>query len=277
MNTVVVRTLSGIGFVLIMLGGLLFSKFLFAALIILIMASCMSEFYRMTMGGKFRLTRLFAIFSGVSVFCLLFAYLAFGIPLVWVSLAMMPALALMATSLFAKDKDCFRDFSNIYTGLLYIALPLALSNLIAFNASGEFKGTLLLSFFIVIWCSDIGAFAVGMLFGRNGRKLWPAVSPNKSWAGVWGGLGLAVAGAVVLHLCGLLLPDVTLVHTVILAALMDVAGVFGDLFESQWKRVCGVKDSGNVIPGHGGMLDRFDSTLFAVPVGAVYVAILGLM
>ena len=114
-----------------------------------------------------------------------------------------------------------------------------------------------------------------MLFGKNGKKLFPSISPKKSWAGFWGGLLLSMVAAYVLYLTHLL--QYPLVHCLILAAIMNVAGVYGDLFESQWKREAGIKDSGNVIPGHGGLLDRFDSTLFAMPAGVAYLLLMHLI
>ena len=102
-----------------------------------------------------------------------------------------------------------------------------------------------------------------------------ARSGVKTWAGFWGGLVFAVLAGIVLVWTGLW--TYPWYHAIILAVIMHVAGVFGDLFESQWKRVCDIKDSGSLIPGHGGMLDRFDSALFAIPSGVIYLVILGLL
>ena len=123
------------------------------------------------------------------------------------------------------------------------------------------------------WCRLRCCF--GLLFGKNGKKLFPSISPKKSWAGFWGGLAVAVATAIILNVTGLLV--IPWYHSIILAILMDVAGVYGDLFESLWKRIYEVKDSGKIIPGHGGFLDRFDSAIFAIPVGAIYLMLTGLI
>ena len=140
-----------------------------------------------------------------------------------------------------------------------------------------FDGTLMLAFFIVIWASDTGAYCFGMLFGQKlwPAKLCPAISPKKSWAGAVGGMVASLLAAYILKLVGWL--PYSLVHVLILAAVMNVLGVFGDLFESLWKRQAGVKDSGNLLPGHGGLLDRFDSSLFAMPAGYVYLLLNGLI
>ena len=208
-------------------------------------------------------------------FCIVFSVYAFHIPIKFTAVIALALVGLMSSSLFVEDKEDFHLFSNLYTGLFYIATPLGLSNLIVFDAEGNFSGLLMVCFFCIIWASDVGAYCFGLLFGKNGKKLCPAISPKKSWAGFWGGLACAVLVSVVLKLTGLF-PH-PMVHCVILAVIMDIAGVFGDLFESQWKRIYGFKDSGSIIPGHGGMLDRFDSTIFAIPAGTAYLAILELL
>ena len=254
---------------------LLINGYLFAALIVFSMCAMMVEFYRMTMGKSYKFSRALAIGAGVILFLLLYFCKAFHMPGKYVALAIIPILIVMFNSLLVKDKSEFTKFAFIYTGLLYIAVPMSLSNLLAFR-EGTFSGLLLLCFFIIIWCSDIGAYILGSLFGQKyGKKIAPEISPKKSWIGFWGGLLFAVLAAMILHWTGLL--SFPLVHCIILAVLMHGSGVAGDLFESMWKRCCNVKDSGNLIPGHGGMLDRLDSTLFAMPVGAIYLALFNLI
>lgn len=275
MNNTVTRTISGIGFLAVVLGGLLVNQYLYAALFLLMMGTMLYEFYRMTMGQAYRYSQILAILLGITAFSLVFSVFAFGLDIRFLSINAILLLAIMITSLFAKDKTDFKSYGFIYTGLLYIAVPLTLSNFIMFDKAGGFSGLMMLSFFCIIWASDVGAYCFGLLFGKNGKKLFPTVSPKKSWAGFWGGLLLALVTGGILYWTHLL--DFPLLHCLILAAIMNVTGVFGDLFESQWKRVCDIKDSGNLIPGHGGMLDRFDSALFAIPAGVIYLVIIGLL
>lgn len=275
MNNTVVRTLSGAVYGALIFCSLLINGYYFAALIVFSMCAMMVEFYRMTMGESYKFSRALAIGAGVILFLLLYFCKAFHMPGKYVALAIIPILIVMFNSLLVKDKSEFTKFAFIYTGLLYIAVPMSLSNLLAFR-EGTFSGLLLLCFFIIIWCSDIGAYILGSLFGQKyGKKIAPEISPKKSWIGFWGGLLFAVLAAMILHWTGLL--SFPLVHCIILAVLMHGSGVAGDLFESMWKRCCNVKDSGNLIPGHGGMLDRLDSTLFAMPVGAIYLALFNLI
>ena len=229
------------------------------------------------LGGLFRLPRALAIASGVIFFGLLFCFFSYDIPPKLIALGMVPVTATMVSLLFDKDrKGHLRDFSHIFTGLVYIAVPLSLSTFIALK-DGSFSCMLLICFFVIIWCSDIGAYTIGMAFGQKegSRKLCPDISPKKTWTGFWGGLAFSILAAIVLKLTGLV--DIHWLHCIALAVVMHVAGVLGDLFESAWNRDFGVKDSGKAIPGPGGLLDRFDSTLMAVPVGTIYLALFNLL
>ena len=132
---------------------------------------------------------------------------------------------------------------------------------------------------IIIGCvtCDTCAYCIGKLIGHKfiSSKPFPEISPKKTWVGFFGGLLFCMVSAIVIKLTGIF--DYHWGHCIALAALIHVGGVFGDLFESLWKRHFGFKDSGNIIPGHGGMLDRFDSTLIAMPLGAIYLSIMGLL
>ena len=275
MNNTVVRTFSGIAFLVVVLAGLLINKYLFAVLLIAMMGTMLYEFYRMTMGTRYRLMQGLTIGFGVLAFLSLFLVCAFGLDRNLLAVNILLLIALMVGTLLVKDKKDFRSFAFLFMGLLYIAVPLTLSNLVVFDGNGGFSGLLIVAFFCIIWSSDVGAYCFGMLFGKNGRKLFPSISPKKSWAGFWGGLVMSLVAAYILYLTGML--AFPLVHCLVLAALMNVAGVYGDLFESQWKRDAGIKDSGNLIPGHGGALDRFDSTLFAMPAGVAYLLLMHLI
>lgn len=276
MNNTTVRAISGTVFVILMVLCLSFNKFLFAAMIITIMVFMLLEYYKISMGNSYTFSKVLAILSAVFLFALLFVMQAYHLQLRFVALSMVPVFIVMINSIYLKDKSEYDKLSNIYTGLLYIAIPLALSNLIAFDKAGNFSGLLLIDFFVIIWCSDVGAFTFGKLLCKKfPKKLFESVSPHKTWVGFFGGLFSSVLAAFVLYETGIL--RFPLIHCLILSVIMSVAGVYGDLFESQWKRFYGVKDSGNIIPGHGGMLDRFDSTLMAMPFGAIYLAIFDLL
>ena len=198
MNNTVKRTLSGICFLAIVIGGLLVNKYLYAALITFMMVTMLYEFYRMTMGELFPRTRALAIVLGCCSFLTLFFVMAFRLDIRLVGVSAILLLVLMVSTLMVKDKADFKLFSFLYTGLLYIAAPLTLSSFVVLDQAGQFDGRPMLAFFIIIWASDVGAYCIGMLLGKYSKKLFPSVSPKKTWAGFWGGLVFAVLAGLIL-------------------------------------------------------------------------------
>jgi phosphatidate cytidylyltransferase len=270
MKSLITRTISGIAFAIIMVTGLLVNKFTFAALMLLIMVGCLMEFYSMTMRKRFKTSRAMAIISAVILFLLAFGIGAFGWSGRILGLAFIPVILVMSASLYTKDRDSFGEFANLYTGLLYIAFPLTITNFVVFQ-NNQFQGIIMLAFFIIVWASDVGAYCFGMALGQKyGKKLFPEISPKKSWIGAIGGFLTAMGVALLMGHIGWI--NAPWYHCLALGAIMDVFGVYGDLFESQWKRHYAIKDSGNILPGHGGFLDRFDSALFAIPMGVIYLS-----
>ena len=276
MKNLITRTLTGAGFVAVVIACILWNKYSFAVLMTGLMAAMMIEFYKMTMRGEYIFSQVLSIMAAIVMFALTFLYRGFNFPGRLVILAIVPVFVMMINSLYVKDKTDFGKFANLYTALLYIAVPMTMTNFVAFPHLGSYDGILLLCFFIIIWVSDIGGYLFGMTIGQKyGKKLFPEVSPKKSWAGFWGGLLLAAAAGVTLHYTGLL--KYQLEHCIVLSVLMNVFGVYGDLIESQWKRYYAVKDSGTIMPGHGGILDRLDSALLALPVGIMYLMVVNIL
>ena len=276
MNNFIKRTISGIGFAAVMLAAFLTNEYVYGVVMLLSLIIMMKEFLTMTCGNNYPYSQVLSILSGAVLFTLIFMYKAFDFPGRLVILAFVPVFLLMINSLYLKDKSRFDKFANLYTALMYIAVPWSLLNFAVFNSAGEFNGILLLCFFCIIWGTDVGAYIFGITLGQKyGKKLFPSISPKKSWIGFWGGLATAIGVAVGLHYAGLFRFD--LIHCIFMGALLCVAGVYGDLIESQWKRHYNVKDSGNVIPGHGGLLDRFDSALIAIPIGIIYLVVMNVL
>ncbi len=276
MNNFIKRTISGAGFLVIMLAALLTNKYVFGTVMLLSLVIMMGEFLKMTCGKNYWFSQILSILAGATLFTLTYLYKGFEFPGRLVILAFIPVFILMINSLYVKDKSRFDKFSNLYAALLYIAVPWSVLNFAVFNAEGEFDGILLLCFFAIIWGTDVGAYIFGITLGQKyGKKLFPSISPKKSWIGFWGGILTAAGVAVVLHYFGIFCFD--LIHCISLALLLSVTGVYGDLIESQWKRHYDVKDSGTIIPGHGGLLDRFDSALIAIPIGIIYLVVMNVL
>ena len=259
-----------------MLAAFLTNKYIFGAVMLLSLIIMMREFLKMTCGKNYWFSQILSILAGATLFILTFLFKAFNFPGKLVILAFVPVFILMINSLYVKDKSRFDKFSNLYAALIYIAVPWSVLNFAVFNGEGDFNGILLLCFFAIIWATDVGAYMFGITLGQKyGKKLFPSISPKKSWIGFWGGLVTAVAAAVLLHYAGIFRFD--LIHCICMSLLLSVAGVYGDLIESQWKRHYEVKDSGSLIPGHGGLLDRFDSALIAIPIGIIYLVVMNVL
>ena len=276
MNGTVKRSIFGVLFLAVMLGGLLFYETLYVILFAFITGVMLFEFYRMTMGESYKDLQRSGIVVGVFIFLAANYYFFSGHLETFVSFSIIGLLYLMVRSIIRKDHTDFLKTGYLYAGLLYIGLPLALSNAVV-SHTGEYSGLLMVAFFCIIWASDVGAYCFGMLFGQKSwsKKMCPSISPKKSWAGFWGGLLMAMLAGAILYWTGLF--TFPLWHCLIVSALMHGMGVLGDLFESLWKRAAGIKDSGNLIPGHGGLMDRFDSALFAIPTGYIYLLLFGLV
>ncbi len=270
MKNLIIRTISGICFLAVVVGCLLWCKFSFAALMLWITGMMMFEFYRMTMGSSYKFAQALAILAAVTLFVLTFFVRAYDLSGKFLMISFVPVFIVMLDSIYVKDKMEFGKFANIYTGLLYIAVPMTLTNFAVFDKCGAYSGVLILALFIIIWATDVGAYCFGITLGQKyGKKLFPEISPKKSWIGFWGGLATAMGAAMLLQAIGML--EVKLWQAALLGLIVAISGVYGDLIESQWKRHYAIKDSGASIPGHGGYLDRFDSALTAIPMGIVFM------
>ena len=277
MNNFIKRTISGVGFAAIMLAAFLTNKFVYGAVMLFALVVMMWEFLRMTCEKEYRYSQIISIFAGATLFTLTWLYKAFDFPGRLIILAFVPVFILMINSLYVKDKSRFDKFANLYTAIIYIAVPWSVINFAAFDAAGHFNGKLILSFLAIIWGTDVGGYLFGITLGQKyGKKLFPSISPKKSWIGFWGGMLMAIGVSLALYHVGIFTiatgnTRYDLIHCIVIAIIIDCAGVYGDLIESQWKRHYNVKDSGNIIPGHGGLLDRFDSALIAIPIGIIYL------
>lgn len=276
MNNTIVRSLSGAIFLIVMTGSLLWNPVVFAVVMLLSVVIMMWEYLTISLGENFKPGKILSIVTGITIFTLFFIANAYGIPDRYLYLAALPATLLFCSFIFEKNNkgevmgDGYERAFFTITAIIYIALPFALTNTILFSEDNIYNPNLLLSLFILLWSSDVGAYVFGMTFGqKNGHKLYPAISPKKSWEGFWGGLGVTLVSAFILDYTGLI--SLGLIHTLAIAGIVSVFGVLGDLAESLFKRNFAVKDSGSILPGHGGLLDRFDGALIAFPVAIAYL------
>ena len=199
------------------------------------------------------------------------------------NLAFIPWLAtiiyLLVSELYLKAKDPIANWAYTMMSQIYIALPFSLLNVLAFQfTNSDVPWLLPLSVFIFLWVNDSGAYCTGSLLGRH--KFFPRVSPGKSWEGsIGGGVFVLVAAWLISYITTQkgIVTNLTTLQWMGMGLVVVVFGTWGDLIESLFKRTLGIKDSGNVLPGHGGMLDRFDSSLLAIPAVVVYLFTLALL
>lgn len=275
MKNLVVRTLSGLVLAAVVLGAIVWSQWSFGALLAALLVGGMYEFY--TLAGKQGNApqRVVGLVAGIVLFALNLAFVsddireilgvarqAFGCGLAFL-LLLLPAMFIC--ELYRRQGNPAADIGTTLMGVVYVALPFSVMCYIPMIGSDVWNPWVMLFYIFIIWCNDVFAYLVGMSVGRH--RLFERLSPKKSWEGFFGG----VAGAVVMGLVAARVLDGGYVAWAGLALVAAVSGVLGDLVESMFKRAADVKDSGALIPGHGGVLDRFDAMLLSAPFVFVYM------
>ena len=274
----ILRALTGIVFVVVLAGSILVGPYTFALLFTLICALSVHEFARLI--NQSGAARVPAMLTGLCGAFLVLALWGFCTNTAG-SYILLPypalLLYLIIRELYLKQPNPVANWAYSMMSQLYVALPFALLNVLAFHTDPQtsevtYNPILPLSLFIFLWLSDTGAYCVGSLIGR--RRLFERISPKKSWEGSIGGGLLSIGSSA---LIAQFFPFLTTLEWMGLALVVVVFGTWGDLTESLLKRHLGIKDSGNILPGHGGMLDRFDSSLMAIPASALYLYALSLL
>jgi len=261
-----IRACSGIIYVVIIIGCILYNRLSFCLLAMILAAVGTAELIRITKGFKRdeMAGLLIDILTAVAISMSSYAYPM----LIWICLI----LIRMILELYVNKEDPIRNIAYSFMSHLYIGLPMALMVMI----HELWEPGIILLVFILIWINDTGAYLVGSTLGRH--RLFERISPKKSWEGFAGGLFCTIATAIILC-CScpdfFNLPETIWLWTAI-ATIVTVFSTWGDLVESMIKRKLNIKDSGNIMPGHGGILDRIDSLLFVIPAIFVFLATVSL-
>ena len=259
MNNFLKRTLTAGAFVAVLLTATWYNQLSFSILFFIITVLGLLEFYSLANKGGNKPQKFIGTLFGAFLFlsnalvCMKMAdhrILAFNIPLFFL---------VFIFELFSKAEDPFKNIAFTLLGIFYIALPFSLLNYIL-TLNGTYNFEILFGCWFVLWCNDSGAYLSGSAFGKN--KLFPRVSPGKTWEGSIGG---AIIAYIITFIISGWYTSISRFDWYIIASILIVIGTLGDLVESLFKRSLGVKDSGNLLPGHGGILDRFDSLLMAIP------------
>ncbi len=267
------RLITGIVFVVVLLLAITTNKYTLAGLFYVVSMAGLYEFFVLMEKVGFKPKKSVAMVVGSLIYFIIamysfgdfsFAYLLFIYPLL---------VVLVALELFRRSDSPVTNFAFSVMGILYVVIPLSILNFFAYDPmyynqmeinTNHYTSLLLVGFFVIQWANDTGAYVFGSLFGKN--KLFERISPNKTWEGFYGGALLAIVVGVIFGQF-----DGNVFHWIVVALIIVVFGTLGDLTESQIKRSCGVKDSGNILPGHGGVLDRFDGVLFSAPFVLAYL------
>ena len=278
MKKFIVRTLSGALFAAILIGSILYGYNTFRALFLVFTALSVNEFCTLLRSHK---NVTFTPLTAIACSMLLFGAFAImvhndSVPRLLLFIPYIIAVScVFIARLFSKEGNALENHAYFALTQLYVALPFSLLNILSTAGAPEgetYYWLFPLSIFIFIWCNDSGAYCIGCLIGRH--KMFERISPKKTWEGFFGGGAVAGAASVIMsHYFTVM----NIWEWIGMAIVVVVFGTLGDLIESSMKREMQIKDSGNFMPGHGGLLDRFDSTLFAVPGVVAYLCIIGII
>ena len=269
MNNFVQRTLSAIVYAGLVLTSILLQPqcfgghpLLFGVLFLIVSTLAVREFH-VLVGSDVRLQSYAMIANALLFTSLYFLFYGDGIwSALFVAYVAVMLLALIA-QLFREHSNPIQSWGNLCASQMMVALPFALMNGVLMH-----NRYLLLALFILLWVNDSGAYIVGSLTAKlpkGNHKMFPRVSPAKSWEGLFGGVVFSLLAGYVFYRIGWTV-EMGLTNSLLFAAIGSIVGTLGDLMESLFKRTLGVKDSGKFMPGHGGVLDRFDSLMLATPV-----------
>ena len=278
-RNLLVRTLSGAVLTVVVVGAVLWSQWSFGVLLLAILIGGMWEFYRMARREDIYPLKWLGLVTGTALFVasFLLAVSAEQVALLpralSVLLWLLPVFILLiplmfVCELFLKRARPAADVGATLGGVFYVAVPLSMmAYLPLLTGKGGWNPWVILAYIFIIWANDVFAYLVGVSVGRH--HLYERISPNKSWEGFFGG----IVGAIAMGCLAAWWLDGSY-WLWCLAAIAAVSGVLGDLIESMFKRAAGVKDSGNILPGHGGWLDRFDALIFSLPFVVAYLVLL---
>lgn len=278
-KNLIIRAITGAVFVAIMVVGISFRPDVMILLFAAITGLTIWEFTGLVnQSENVAVNRFISTAAGIYFFLAVAGYCSGLTPSVAFVPYLLTVVYLLVSELYLKQTNPINNWAYTMLSQMYIALPFSMINVLAFRSTPDgnvtFEWLLPLSLFIFLWTNDTGAYCSGSLLGRH--KLFPRISPGKSWEGSIGGAVFVMIAAAIIYFLNVgqtdgLVAGMPLWQWLGLGLVVVVFGTWGDLVESLFKRTLGIKDSGNILPGHGGMLDRFDSSLMAIPAAVVYL------
>lgn len=274
LKNLLTRTLSGAVLAVVVLGCIAWSQWSLGILLAVLLIVGMTEFYALAEARGAAPQRIIGLIAGVVLLALNFAFVCDDISILGSArqtfaggmaflLLLLPVMFIC--ELFRRRENPVANIAATVLGVIYVALPFSLMCYFPIIASEAWNPWVMIFYILIIWANDVFAYLVGMTLGRH--RLCERLSPKKSWEGFFGG----VIGAMVLGLVAARVLGDSYAAWAGLAFVASITAVLGDLVESMFKRAAGVKDAGWLIPGHGGVLDRFDAELLSAPFVFVYM------
>jgi phosphatidate cytidylyltransferase len=280
LNNFLRRTLTAAWIVVFILGGLWLHPASFILITLILLIGTQYEYYNLVSMTGVIPRKIAGLVTGILMY-VLSVLIASGLLQMKYFLLLLPFGALIVIAeLYRGEEKPFDSLAHTFFPLIYTAFPFSLFPFAAFGREGldtlmlshglVFSPGIVIGFILLIWANDTGAYLAGITLGRH--KLMERISPKKTWEGFIGGIIIALAAAW--FLSGFL-GVVNRFSWLGISLIVSITGTYGDLAESMLKRSAGAKDSGSVLPGHGGFLDRFDSTLLSFPLVYLFITLLG--
>ena len=262
------RIITGLVGAILMLLACVYNEWTYFLVFFIICGATVLEFYNLSRFDGVICSKLIGTVISMYIYSLTFL-VEKGILSSYTYLSIFPIIVLLfINKLYRKEEKPFTNIAYTLFGIVYVGLPFALLNLCVFS-SGQYDYEIPIGLLIILWAYDTGAYFIGVKFGR--RRLFKRISPRKSWEGFVGGFILALIFTTIV---GYYFMTMSLLEWYIFSVIVVVAGTYGDLVESLFKRSIDIKDSGKTIPGHGGFLDRFDGLLLAIPFILFYLKVI---
>ena len=270
------RAITGLFFVLVMLASVLSGHYAFVCFYLLLTVFCLQEFYRLIKQAGFKPNQPLGYLNAVIIYAAfsLLSYKAdlpnpadFAFPIGKLIFVLPVTLgAIFVSELFRNQVNPFTNIGFTFLGIIFATLPFSFFHALAYVTNSGYNFHIPLAFLLMLWANDTGAYLFGRWFGKT--KLFERHSPKKTWEGFFGGV---LISAAVGYIVSIYFTDLGWNVWVSMAVLIGCVGTLGDLVESMFKRSLNIKDSGGILPGHGGLLDRFDGLLLAAPVVYTYL------